>query len=528
MGPWHGGASRALTPALSPAPHRLLSPVPVPGTALAVRRMMPSDERRGALARRLRRTQGYLTRLLVLQWPGLVHRAMSRLRCEATAAAEREAAGEAVGGAAAAMATAVATAVATAAHGHEGGAPRARDQICVLTGERLGDSSVLLAPSAVALALLLLLLAAATSRLRSPASLSGHRGASATADGGLTALSGPYAPPMAVWEGVSALRFAALSAASVALSEQAELMLGAWLLVVCTVCAARLAYRPHLLDAYAHLCTGYDGLLLLLLILVLLHELHAARGAAEAASRATFAAALPHALARSSPPLVTEGADCRRAGLHSALGSACLSLFYPAAIGATLAVTCATAVLAALVDLRSHRLMSALLLRAHPPRELGPWAHHALSPSACRAALRLPPSKRRLLAAQLRRVLRADGEPPPSADAARLALVLHDALPGLADWALVAPSTELAALQALLPRLTAAGTSASGPATRALRRPAAVGLLAQLLEVSTTWHVHVHVGKWTPRAAPRGERARLAADPSPPAPLGLRPSPRLC
>jgi hypothetical protein len=100
---------------------------------------------------------------------------------------------------------------------------------------------------------------------------------------------------------------------------------------------------------------------------------------------------------------------------------------------------------------------------------------HVLSLPAARVASHLPPSKRELLAAHLRG-LRAMA---PSPEAEQLALRLEESIPGICDWALEAPSRELAALQALL---TQAGSVRDGAASRALRLPARVALLRNLLE----------------------------------------------
>ncbi|KOO29597.1 hypothetical protein Ctob_006729 [Chrysochromulina tobinii] len=43
---------------------------------------------------RMRATHGYLVRVLLLQWPGLLHRAMMRVRCEARADEESDGAAD--------------------------------------------------------------------------------------------------------------------------------------------------------------------------------------------------------------------------------------------------------------------------------------------------------------------------------------------------------------------------------------------------------------------------------------------------
>jgi hypothetical protein len=167
-------------------------------------------------------------------------------------------------------------------------------------------------------------------------------------------------------------------------------------------------------------------------------------------------------------------------------------------------------------DLRHSLTLSSLLqLPASRADETDP---HALALSATRGALNLPLSKRRLLAAHLRALVRdcyahSNSTPylavvifsrpvrsvpshvpslirvpeqrafPPSPEAEELATALTSHVPGVLDWALGASAAELSALQTLAAQWRS--VHAHGAAAAALRLPTRSSLLATLLEGSS-------------------------------------------
>ena len=421
---------------------------------------------------RMRATHGYLVRVLLLQWPGLLHRAMMRVRCEARADAVSDGAADGQVGPAppfilspfpprpppAFFGTITSppppptpsppppsappllpptagvftvdtlrpppAAPAAPAAPASPAAPPA--PICAYDGQVLGQTSHMV-PSALLLFTLLLVPVLGAWRVR--LLRRARRLGSSAAHTSYGVLYAGFTPRAYLWETVIALRFAALSALATALPEHPRVQAAGALVVLALGTALRLAYRPQLVPAYGRLAIVYD---VLLLLLVLTHSLAEGDDSPEAGWGALAGAAAGASAAAGAGAVAGAGASIS-IGLEECISSAqildaaitptgahCLRLLYPLMSAVLIGLGALAALVAFAYDvLQYNRLRKLLALPAAQLRESDPLA---LSGPAARAALHLPPSKRNLLSAHLRalRVCR------PSPETSDLAMRLHE------------------------------------------------------------------------------------------------------
>ena len=232
-----------------------------------------------------------------------------------------------------------------------------------------------------------------------------------------------FTPRAYLWETVIALRFAALSALATALPEHPRVQAAGALVVLALGTALRLAYRPQLVPAYGRLAILYDVLLLLLVLTYSLAE--GDDGLVAGWGALAGAAAGAGAVAGAGASISV--------GLEECISSAQI---LDAAITPTgahclrllyplvSATLLGLGALAALVALAFDVLHYSRLRRllALPAAQLRESDPLALSGPAARAALHLPPSKRNLLSAHLR-ALRVCRPSPETSD---LAMRLHE------------------------------------------------------------------------------------------------------
>ena len=249
--------------------------------------------------RKLRATAAYLLRVLQLQWPGLLQRAMMRLRCET--ATDRSYTDADATPTTSTDADATPTTPTVSPHApplmppfpphppylpphaspltppyppHPPASPLAAavpttlHATCPYGGQEMEGQ--LASVSVLALVVLLLLPLLLARQLRR---IHRHRHSMTPwARRGYGQLYGEYVPTAYLWEALIALRFAALSAATAAMPEHPEVQVATCLLVLAAVGGLRLSWRPHLVRAYGLLCHMHDGLLCALVLVVLLAQ----------------------------------------------------------------------------------------------------------------------------------------------------------------------------------------------------------------------------------------------------------------
>ena len=463
----------------------------------------PADEVAVHLRGRLRWTVGYWIRVLVLQWPGLIYRAMLRVRCEADplasgfgASASYSVASTSLGGvngtgglssgssssnssggvdggntaSGAANLTSgstalpsevtAATAAAAAAVAHT---PPPR--VCVHGGDAL-DAPLL----PLAAVLLLALVAAPLMATWRVHTLHQARSQTRRHERELFGrLYAAYRPGCYAWEAVgTGGRFLLLVCASTLLPEHRSVQACLCLATLVLGCWLRARHRPHVVRLYDRLGGACDAVLVAVLLLAMVGERVSHAPLSWTASGAEAVEALATCVTQ------WELLDAE----DTSSGALCLKVAAPFLTSLLLLACGGACLVAMLVDLRHHARLTALLQL--PPGQYDETDPHALSSAAAASALALPPSKRRLLSAHLR-ALRAT---PPSADAESLAHALCTAFPALPDLALRASPEELAALRAVLTRLGQTGGATDGPACRGLRLPTRVALCAHLLDAS--------------------------------------------
>lgn len=271
---------------------------------------------------------------------------------------------------------------------------RPANRVCIYSGHHV-DADLWLTAS-VLLVMLLVLPIYVASRVRRDLGRRSSRSTRAREAYGR--FYAAYRPSAAAWEMTVALRFVGLAYLATALPEHAELQGYFALLAVLVGALARASYQPHLVRAHALLQLALDLLLLSFLVLAMLVHAH-------------HTAALRWSMSGSAA--WQELAECvvyarLLSSSESDDGSECLKLLSPLLMALVLALGGVAGLAALLSELRhASNLASLLKLPTSHAEETDP---HSFSLGFARGALRLPLTKRRLLAAHLR-ALRG---PPPS------------------------------------------------------------------------------------------------------------------